>query len=109
MMSTTQLYLMIAEMIIVILLVILKSIVLLKETSYTCLAKSIMILVSISIIPYCFNIAFKMTTGNFRISIFPFPINAAIEGLLISMVILSPNIVFSVIKILYSAMKGSNK
>ena len=109
MMSTAQLYLMITEMIIVMLLVILKSIVLLKETSYTWIPKSIIILVSVSIIPYCFNLAFKMTTGNFRISIFPFPINAAIEGLLISMVILSPNIVFSVIKILYSAMKESNK
>ena len=107
-MSTAQLYLMITEMIIVMLLVILKSIVVLKETSYTWIPKSIIILVAVSIIPYCFNLAFKMTT-DFRISIFPFPINAAIEGILINIVILAPNIIFSVMKNIYYVMKGCVK
>lgn len=104
-MSTAQLYLMITEMIIVVLLIILKSIVLLKETSYTWIPKSIIILVAVSIIPYCFNLAFKMAT-DFRISIFPFPVNATIEGILINIIILAPNIVFSIMKNLYYVMKG---
>ena len=96
---------MIMVMIAVILIIIFESMELIKEKSYTLFAKFIIISVIVSIIPYCFNMAFNMTEKIPEGSI----INYVICGILMNMTILAPHIAFIVMKSIYSAMKGSNK
>lgn len=95
---------MIMVMIAVILVIIFKSIELIKEKSYTWLVKSIIILATIPTIPYCFNVAFKMAEKTPEGSI----INYAICGILMNLTILAPHIAFIIMKTVYAAMKGSD-
>ena len=92
-------------MIMVMIVIIFKSMELIKEKSYTWIAKSVIILATIPIIPYCFNVAFNMTEKIPEGSI----INYVICGILMNMTILTPHIAFIVMKSIYSAMKGSDK
>lgn len=95
---------MIMVMIAVILIIIFESVELIKEKSYTLLAKSVIILATIPTIPYCFNVAFKMAEKTPEGSI----INYAICGILMNITILSPHIAFIIMKTVYTAMKGSD-
>ena len=96
---------MIMVMIAVILIIIFESVELIKEKSYTWIAKSVIILATLPVIPYCFNIAFNMTEKIPEGSI----INDVICGILMNMIILAPHIAFIVMKSIYTAMKGSVK
>ena len=96
---------MIMVMIAVIVIIIFESVELIKEKSYTWIAKSVIILATIPIIPYCFNVAFKMAEKTPEGSI----INYVICGILMNMTILAPHIAFIIMKTVYAAMKGSNK
>ena len=96
---------MIMVMIAVILIVIFKSAELIKEKNYTWVAKTIIILTTVAIIPYCFNLAFRMAEKTPEGSI----INYVIYGILMNMTILAPHIAFIIMKSLYSAMKGCDK
>lgn len=96
---------MIMVMIAVILIIIFKSAELIKEKNYTWVAKTIIILAKAAIIPYSFNMAFKMAEKTPEGSI----INYVICGILMNLTILAPHIAFIVMKTVYATMKGSNK
>lgn len=96
---------MIMVMIAVIFIIIFESMELIKEKSYTLFAKFIIISVTVSIIPYYFNMAFKMAEKIPEGSI----INYAICGILMNLTILAPHISFIVMKTVYGAMKGCDK
>lgn len=96
---------MIMVMIAVILIIIFESVELIKEKSYTWIAKTVIILATLPVIPYCFNMAFKMAEKTPKDSI----INYVMCGILMNMTILAPHIAFIVMKSIYAAMKGSNK
>lgn len=96
---------MIMVMIAVILIIIFKSAELIKEKNYTWVAKTIIILATAAIIPYSFNMAFKMAEKTPEGSI----INYVICGILMNLTILAPHIAFIVMKTVYTSMKGINK
>ena len=96
---------MIMVMIAVILIIIFESVELIKEKTYTWIAKFIIILATLPVIPYGFNIAFNMTEKIPEGSI----INYVICGILMNMAILASHIAFIVMKSVYTAMKGSGK
>ena len=97
---------MIMVMIAVIVIIIFESVELIKEKSYTWIAKTVIILTTLPVIQYCFNIAFNIAE---KIPEGCSIINYAICEILMNMAILTPHLAFIVMKSIYTAMKGSRK